>query len=127
MTGFWSAFLWLRLTAFSSIGILAVPSIRSQFIETFKNMKNRIKILLALKMFIDFPAFIFLAYAISTGRISLVSALSSSAAPVLVFIAALFTSIYLPHLVKENIDKKTILTKISAIALIIAGIFFINM
>ena len=126
VTSFWSAFLWLRLTAISSICVLIVPSIRSQFIETFKNMKNRIKGLLTFKMVIDFSAFIFSGYAILNGPISLVAALSSSAAPLLVFVLSSATSLYFPQLIKENIDKKSISTKIIAIVLIIVGIIFVN-
>lgn len=127
VTSFWSAFLWLRLSGFTALFVLFVPSIRNQFVETFKNMKNRVKGLLTFKMVIDFSAFIFSGYAILNGPTSLVSALSNSAAPLFVFIAALFTSLYLPNLVKENINKKVILTKISAIVLIIIGIYFVNL
>ncbi len=43
VTNFWSAFLWLRLSGFTALFVLFAPSIRNQFIETFKNMKNRVK------------------------------------------------------------------------------------
>ena len=127
VTSFWSAFLWLRLTAISSVGVVIVPSIRNQFIETFKSMKNNIKVLLTSKMIIDFSAFIFSAYAIFNGRVSLVSALSTSVAPVFVFIVALIASVYLPKLVKEGIDRKAILTKVFALVLIAIGIVFVSM
>lgn len=45
----------------------------------------------------------------------------------LVFLLTLFTSIYLPELVKEEIDKKAILTKLVAIVLIIVGVMFVNL
>ena len=127
VTNFWSAFLWLRLSGLTALFVLFAPSIRNQFIETFKNMKNKIKALLGFKMIIDFSAFIFSGYAILNGTASLVSALSSSAAPLFVIIAVLFTSIYLPKLIKEELNKKAILTKILAIILILVGIVFVNL
>ena len=126
VTSFWSAFMWLRLAAFAGLFVLFIPSIRKQLIGTVKNMKSSMKALLGFKMVIDFSAFIFLGYAILNGPISLVSALGSASAPVFIFIITLFTSIYLPHIVKEEISKKSILTKISAIILIIIGIVFVN-
>ena len=36
VTSFWGAFLWLRLSGFTALFVLFVPTIRNQFIETFK-------------------------------------------------------------------------------------------
>ena len=127
VAGFWSAFLWLRLTSFSALFVLFVPSIRKQFAETFKGMKSKVKGLLSFKMLIDFSAFIFSGYAILYGPISLVTALNNSINPLFVFMITLFTSVYIPNLIREDIDKRAILTKVLAIALIIAGIVFVNL
>lgn len=128
VTSFWNAFLWLRVSGFTALSVLVIPSIRSQFIETFKNMKNKIRLLLSFKMLIDFSAFIFAGYAIINAPvIALISALANSLQPVFVFVLTLFTSIYLPRLIKEEIDKKAILTKILAIVLILIGIVFVNL
>ena len=127
VTDFWSAFMWLRVAAFSGILVLFIPSVRKQFITTMKNMKREIRGLIGFKMIVDFSAFMFLGYAMLNGPISLISALGSATAPMFIFFITIFTSIYLPHLIKENIDKKSVLTKIMAIALIIAGIIFVNL
>lgn len=128
VTGFWSAFLWLRLSGFTALSVLFIPSIRNQFAETVKNMKNKIKLLLSFKMLIDFSAFIFAGLAIIYApAIALISALASSALPILVFMLTLITSLYFPKLIKEGIDKKAILTKLLAIVLIIIGIVFVNL
>ena len=127
ITNFWSAFLWLRLTGFTALSVLFLPSIRKDAVKTFKLMKPKIKGLMIFKMTIDFSAFIFSGIAISNGPISLVTALSSSALPLFVFMLTLFTSLYLPKLVKEEIDRKAILTKVFAIVLIIVGIIFVSM
>ncbi len=126
VTSFWSAFLWLRLASFSALFVLFVPSIRKEAFQTFKNMKNKVKGLLGFKMMIDFSAFIFAGYAILNGPISLVTVLGNSINPLFVFVFTLFISIYLPKIVKEETDKKSIFTKVLAIVLIIIGIIFIN-
>lgn len=127
ITAFWNAFLWFRLANSTAVFVLTVPSIRNEFSRTFKQMPNKIRSLLGFKMIIDFSAFIFSGLAILNGPVSLVTALSSSVQPVIVFIITLFTSVYLPKIVKEEINKKAIFTKLLAIALIIIGIVFINL
>ncbi len=126
ITDFWNAFMWLRIAAFSGVLVLIEPSIRKEFIYTLRNMNSGIKGLLGFKMIVDFSAFIFLGFAILNGPISLVSALGSATAPVFIFFITFFTTIYLPHIVKEDINKKTILIKALAILLIIVGIFLVN-
>ncbi len=127
ITSFWSAFLWLRVTGFTALLALLLPSVRKNALETFKAMKPKIKGLMIFKMIIDFSSFTFAGYALMKGPTSLVAALSSSLLPLFVFLLAVFISIYLPKIVKEQINKKTILTKLLAIALIIVGIGFINL
>ena len=101
--------------------------IESDF-EDFKIMKNRIRGLLCFKMVVDFFSFVFAGYAIiNAPAIALISALASSIQPVFIFILTLFTSIYFPRIIKEGLDKRSLLTKLLAIALIIIGIVFVNL
>ena len=127
VTSFWSAFLWLRLANSSALCVLLVPSIRNEFFETFKNMKNSIRSLLGFKMVIDFSAFIFANYALVNGPVALVAAMETSVSPLFVFIMTLLTSVYFPRILKEGMNKKTIFIKLSAILFIIIGIAFINL
>jgi len=127
VTSFWSGILWLRLTSFVPLVLLLIPSIRNEFIKTFMNMRAKMKSLLSFKMAIDFSAFILADYALLIGPVSLVSALSSSSAPLFVFALALLASIYLPKIIKEDISKTAIITKGIAIAFVIAGIAIINL
>ena len=126
ITSFWSAFLWLRVTGFTALLVLLLPSVRRKTLSTLKAMKPRIKGLMIFKMVIDFSAFVFGGYALMKGPTSLVAALSSSLLPLFVFILALAVSVYFPKIIKEEVDKKSILTKLAAIALVIIGISFIN-
>ena len=127
VTDFWSAFMWLRLSALSSVLLLLVPSIRKEFVKTWKEMRFSAKTFITSKMLIDFSAFIILGLAIVGGPIALISALGSSLAPIFIFALTVLTTIYLPNLIKEEINKKIVLIKLLAIALIIAGIIFINL
>ena len=124
--GFWSAFIWIRLASFSALFVLFVPSIKNQFYETFRRMKIKITGLLIFKMIIDFSAFIFAGYALLSGAVSLVIVLASSLTPLFIFILTLFTSIYFPKIISEDINKKSIITKLLAIILIITGIIFVS-
>lgn len=127
VTSFWSAFLWLRLGGFISAFVLLSPSIRRQFVETFKAMDTKIRRLLGFKMLIDFTAFIFAGYALQNGQAPLVSALASSVLPLCVFLLTSITSVYFPRILRESIDKKVILAKLAAIACIIIGIMLVNL
>ncbi len=125
--GFWSAFMWLRIGGFSGLLVLLHPSVRKQFAATVKEMPKRARSLIGVKMLADFSAFILLGYAMLNGPVSLITALGSSTAPIFIFIITLFSSVYLPGIIKEKIDKKSIIAKLLAIIFIIAGIIFVNL
>ncbi|MBI2541428.1 DMT family transporter [Candidatus Woesearchaeota archaeon] len=127
VTSFWSAFLWLRLASFSAVFVLLLPSVRNDFVKTFKSAGNNAKKLLLFKMAIDFSAFILLGYAITKGPISLVTALSNAVWPVFVFIIALGFSIFLPGIIKEDISKKSLFAKSAAVILILIGVYLVNL
>ena len=126
VTSFWNAFLWLRLSGFTSIFVLFSPSVRNQFIETYRANGSKTRVLLGFKMLIDFIAFIFAGYALQIGQAPLVSALASTFLPLFVFLLTVIISIYFPRILNEKIDKKAVFTKILAIALIVIGIMFVN-
>lgn len=127
VTSFWSAFLWLRLANSSALIVLLVPSIRKEFVETFKSMKTGIRGLLGLKMVIDFSSFVFANYALLNGPVALVAALETSISPLFVLIMTLAISFYFPGILKEEMSKKAILIKLSAIVLIAIGIVFVSL
>jgi uncharacterized membrane protein len=126
VTSFWNAFLWMRITGLAILFVLLVPAIRIDFMKTFRKMGSFPKSLVIIKMPLDFLAGISIDLGILAGPLILVSAMGSSTAPLFVFILALLVSIFLPNIIKEDIDKKTILIKAAAILLVIAGIMFID-
>lgn len=126
ITNFWNAFFWLRVSMFSALCVLLIPSIRRDFINTMEKMPNKIRALVGFKMFTDFSAFLFLGFALLNGPVALISALGNSIEPLFIFTITLVTSLYLPNIIKEDIDKKSIMTKLLALALIIIGVVFVN-
>jgi len=126
VTGFWSAVLWLRVTGFVALSVLLLPSVRKDFIQTFKQMKNKIRVLVGFKMIIDSIAFIASDFAILLGPVSLVSALSNASLPLFVFALAILFTLHFPNIIKEDIHKKSVLIKMLALACVIAGIVIIS-
>ena len=126
VTDFWSAFIWLRMADFCALGVMIVPSIRKDALNTLNSMKPKIKALLAFKMVIDFSAFLFLGYAILKGPLSIITALGSSILPLFVFLLASAASLYFPNIVKEEISKKALLVKLFAVLLVIIGIVLVS-
>lgn len=126
ITSFWSAFLWLRVSGFTALLVLLLPSVRKNTLSTFKAMPNKIKGLMAFKMVIDFSAFVFAGYALMKGPTALVAALSSTVLPLFVFILASAITVYFPSIIKEDIREEALATKLIALFLIATGIIFIN-
>ncbi len=126
VTGFWSAFLWLRAAEFCALAVLLAPSIRKDAINTAKAMKPKIKALVIFKMIIDFSAFMFLGYALLNGPVSLITVLGSSILPLFVFLLASACSVYFPNIVKEEIGRKALLAKVVAVLFVIIGIFLVS-
>ena len=126
-TSFWSAFMWLRLSALLPVFLLLAPAIRKEYFETWGSMKKNAKLMIISKMLVDFSAFIILGLAIASGPISLITALGSSLAPIFIFALTVAATLYMPSLIKEEITSKAIMIKLISITLIAAGIIFINL
>ncbi len=122
-----SDFLQLIFWLFVGSSLASVP------VLLFKRQKKRVlfcrkKGLLPLLLVGVLLSVVFVSlyyYAISLGPVSLVATLGSTDG-VFVFIYGIFFTIFAPSILKESIDRKTLLTKAVAIAIIIAGVFLIN-
>lgn len=126
VTDFWSGVLWLRLTGFSAFLVLLIPSVRNNFVKSFRKMRPATKKLLGFKVTIDAIAFTISDYAILLGPVSLVAALSNASAPLFTFALALASTLYLPNFVREDTHMENISVKLIALLFIIIGIIFIN-
>ncbi|MBI3037152.1 EamA family transporter [Candidatus Woesearchaeota archaeon] len=80
--------------------------------------------LLILRQLVGMLAFVLLNLAILTGPVSLTIAISGLSS-FFVLIGATALSLFWPSIIREVVDRKTLLTKAVAIAMIIAGLFLL--
>jgi drug/metabolite transporter (DMT)-like permease len=125
-TGFWNGLIWLRISGFAGLLVFFAPRIAKDFKMTYQKMPLNYKKLMCFKMVIDFSAFIFYGIAISNGPISIISAFSGAVIPIMVFLIALALTKAYPHILKEDVSSKALFWKTLSIALVIAGIIFVN-
>ncbi len=122
-----SEFLPLVFWLFAGSSLASVPVLlfkHHKRHELFYRKKGLPRLLLAeIVLFVAVISIYY--YAISIGPVSLVSTLGSTDG-VFVFIYAIFLTRFVPVVIKEAVDRKTLLTKVVAIAIIIAGVFLIN-
>ena len=124
---FWSVQVLMGLGA-GSAALLTLLIFSSKRKGLFKEIStlHKTAALLGLRVLIFIPAGLLFSLAIMTGSSSLSTALVQLSS-LCVFIIATVLSRFLPHILEEKIDRKTLLTKAIAILMIIAGIFAINM
>ena len=125
-TSFWNAFVWTRLANMAAMLVLFSPSVRKNFVLTYKKNKIGTKLLLVFKMIIDFLSFLVLGFALQSAPVSLVNVILTSSLPHFIFFMAIASSVFFPDLVREDMQAKSMVVKATAIVLIIAGIVFIN-
>lgn len=123
---YWNGFFWIYLGSFAGAGLLlllpnSLKHLRAQVAALSKGGAALMVCAVALAFLADM-AFLF---AIKTGPVSLVSVIGSTQA-VFVFVMAVFISKYFPSVIKEPIDRKTLLTKAVAISLVIAGLYLMR-
>ncbi len=122
--GFWTVFSWIRIGAF--IFLIPVYFIYwPRFAALTKKHGKKVIAIVSLNESINILGVIFITMAASVGYITLVNALSSIQ-PVFVFIFTIFLSIFYPKIIKEEINKSTLLLKSTAIILMILGVIIIS-
>jgi len=103
---------------------LGVSSVRRKFFSEVKKLKRNFTLMLALGSVLWSLAIIFFFYAASLGPITLVSATALISPLFTLFFAILITK-YLPKVLEEEIDRKTVALKLVAIVLIFLGTYLI--
>lgn len=124
---FWSVFVLEGLgTGISALVFLAILTLRNKKLpDALLGLGRGIYAKLGMRQVVMSSAFVVFSLAVLKGSPSLTYALSSLDSMFAFFIATLL-SLFLPRMIKETIDRKTLLTKAVAIAIIIAGVFLIN-
>ena len=123
---------YLSLTFYISIGIF-IPTFvlltfssksRSSFIKEFSNLNITGWALVGLAAIFIIGADLSGFWAFKTGSASLISVLRGFQS-IFVFIFSLILSVWLSKILKEELVSKVLLTKIIAISLMLAGLYFI--
>jgi drug/metabolite transporter (DMT)-like permease len=121
-----SVFFWNIAGAFSGVLFLMLFSRhRREFTETFHTAGKKAFIVMLVGEGVYFLGSMSWLIAASTGYVSLVSAFAGLQ-HFFVFIYVLLSSIFLPHHLKEELNKGIILLKVSAIALMVLGTWLIS-
>lgn len=125
---FWAVQVLLGLGAGSAalLTLLVAAKKRKELLKEARMLRKTTVLQLAARQLTVAAGFIVFGLAIMTGSASLSAALVQLSA-FYVFIIATFLSRFLPHILEEAIDRKALLTKAVAIAMIIAGVFVINL
>lgn len=123
-TDFWTIF------SYEKIGMIftLIPIIYFGFPDLVSSIKKHGKKVIGfitLSEFIALVGMLFFTIATSLGYVSLVNAVSSIQ-PFFVLLFAIILSIFYPRILKEEIEKKTIVLKILAIVLMFIGILLIT-
>ena len=123
---YWTVFFWNIAGAFSGVLFLMLFSRhRREFTETVHTAGKKAFIVMLVGEGVYFLGSMSWLIAASTGYVSLVSAFAGLQ-HFFVFIYVLLFSIFLPHHLKEELNKGVILLKVSAIALMVAGTWLIS-
>jgi len=113
-------------TALIAISFFCFSRIRGKFLKDIKTAKRTAHLWRIVNTSLSFVALVFYYIAVSEGPVSLVST-SLSLEPFFVFLFTLPLSLYLPWILKEEMDRRIVVVKAIAILLILLGTWLITM
>ncbi len=119
-------FLMVRIgTLCGALSLLLMKDYRREFMFAFFKLKNNVKSLILGDRMLDLVALALVSMAVMTGPVSIISSLEGVQSLFTLFIV-IFISIKFPKTLKEEIGGKTLVYKLLAIILMVAGIYFIG-
>jgi len=123
---FLDGFFWFKVGAFFGGSVLLlIKRNRDNFVKSMNVIKSKNFMIIILGAgIISFVGSLSFNYAIKLGPVSLVSVLDGIA-PVFILVIIILLSKYFPKILKEELDKKVLLTKAFAISLMIMGLYFL--
>lgn len=132
-TSFWSVQLLLAvgsgaaaLLTLAAITVLNIKHLKKAMAHNLFSIKHGALLWLGLRYLTVIAGYLMLNFAVRNGSPSLSIAFVPLAG-LYVFVAAVALRAFLPNVLKEVVDKKTLLTKAAGIFLVIAGVFAINL
>ncbi len=123
---FWDLTVYLGFGEFlpTPILLLLISDFRGRFVRSLSNLKLVGWVLLILAMFFVATASLSGFWALTSGPVSLISGFRGFQS-VFVLIYAILFSIWLPKILKEELNKSTLGIKAIAILLMVIGIYLI--
>ncbi|MGD8545226.1 MAG: hypothetical protein PVH12_03520 [Candidatus Bathyarchaeota archaeon] len=122
---YWSLLFWSVVGTFCGVlFLLSFSKVREELTTSIPIVGKKGAVITFLGEGLSFTGTLFGFIAISLVSVSLASALFALQ-PFYVFVCMLLLSIFLPHILKEEISKSVIFLKISAIALMFLGTWLI--
>ena len=123
---FWNGFFWIGLGNFAGAAfLLALPKNFGNVRKQLSSLTRASFALLIATTVMTFLADISFLFAIKNGPVSLVSVVGATQMMFL-FIMTVLISKYFPRILKERLDRKTLLTKLVAVLLMIFGLYLIS-
>lgn len=121
---FWTVFSWIR---FGAVPLL-IPIIyfyRFDLLRLWKENKKKAASLITLAESLNLGGIVLITIATSLGFVTLVNTLTSSQ-PFFVLLLTTFLSIFYPKILQEEVERRAVVKKIIAIALIFLGAVLIT-
>ncbi len=123
---FWNGFFWVYLGSFIGAAfLLMLPKNLGQVKKQVAALTKKAVALLLAATVLTFLAELTFLFAIKNGPVALVSVVGGTQIMFL-FITTVILSKYFPNILKENIGRKALLTKLGAIALMIVGLYLVS-
>lgn len=120
-------YVWNLITVilFTSF-LFLVPKIRKDFKKDIKSFDKKTSCQLMGVAALDEMGVLFNIWALSLGPAALIFALEGSQT-IFVFLLAILISLFRPHIIKEELDKRNILLKLTALVVIVCGVLMLNL
>ncbi len=123
---FWNGFFWAAVGQFIGAAILlALPGNLGRFRQEAGKLRKVGKSLLLATTLSTALADVFFLYAIKVGPVSLVSVVGGTQIMFL-FLMTVFLSRFFPNILKENIGRKALITKLVAIVFMMFGLYLVG-
>jgi drug/metabolite transporter (DMT)-like permease len=125
ITDFWISMSYQTLgIAIGGLLLFLYPPYGKSFLRNIKHVKRRVVIALTASQWITLLADFSYFYAITLTSVAVVSAMQGTQ-PLFLLLFGLIITVFFPTIIKEDISKKTLGTKIVAIILLFVGIILL--
>lgn len=123
---YWSFIFWLTVGyMIAGLILFSFKKLRQEFLRVARKMNKKILSVRALSVIFYYVGLVFFFLALTKGFVSLVSAVISIQ-PFITFLYTTTLTLFVPQVIKEKIDKRTISLKLIAICLIFLGVWLIS-